>query len=112
MAGLLASLLGLALGGLRIDYGFELGARNEFRHGRSRDLQGGSGGRVLAAARRALGGLEGAKANELTGVAFLHGRLNGVDQGLENRIGSSLGQVVLGSEDFNELDAIHIEGMV
>src|SRR3989344_3350774 len=104
--GLLAGFLGLALGGLGIDNGFELGTRNELRHGRGWDLQGRARGGVLARARGTLGGLEGAETHELNGIAFLHGRLDGVDQGFENGIGGGLGQVVLGREDFNELGAI------
>src|SRR3989344_754709 len=51
------------------------------------------------------------EADQLHGIAFLHGRLDGIDQCFQDCTGCGLGQIILGSEDFNELSAIHRKGI-
>lgn len=68
--GLLTRLLGLALGGLGIDHGLELGAGHEFRHGRCRNLQGGTGGGFLPVRAARLADLNVPKPTSCTASPF------------------------------------------
>ncbi len=95
LGGLLAGLLGLALGGLGVHHGLELRASHELGHRGCGDLQCRARGGVLAGACGALGGLERAEADKLHRLALLHGSLDGLDQRLEHGIGRRLGEIVL-----------------
>ena len=85
----------------------ELGTCHELRYRARRNLQRSNRGRVLARACRTLGGPERPETDQLNGIAFFDGGLDGVDQGVQKGIGSGLGKVVFGREDGNEICAVH-----
>src|SRR5690606_39126120 len=92
---------------LRIHRGLEARAGHELRDLHGGDLHGLARARIEAGARRPLCLAEGAEAHETCRVALLDRGDDGREDGVENARRAGLREVVLGSQLFDEFDAIH-----
>lgn len=100
-------LLLLLGSGLGVDGSLQLGTGREFRALGSGDLDGFASLGVAACTGGALADGKGAEAENAEGVTLGEGFGDDFGQAINGAAGSSLGQIALGGESFDEFSLVH-----